>query len=178
MTYELKRLLVRKFFKVMFIGLAFLILTRVGTHFFITKPQAEIATVVDSERQPAADSYARVQSSAKMSKPSQDESNRDIVEIMNKRYPKMGHNGIRVDRVSYLNKLFTFHKTYTQHTVEMFDQEELRKLEPQLIAELCSSTMVDMLRNGAVGIGNSVSDKNGKLIQVYYANKEDCQVKE
>lgn len=158
----------KKFLKTILLGLALLLITRVSTHFFITKPQPQVLTGnVQSEKLPAT--------LAPAPRLTRDEFIQGVVKTMNERYPKMGPNGVRIDRVSYVDKIFMFHKTYTEHTVDMFDADELRARLPELRAELCRSTMVDMLKDGAIGIGNHVNDKNGVLISSYHATKEDCQ---
>lgn len=139
-----------------------------STYLFITKKQDQVSTEnVQLEKLSWAPPPAGV---------TQDEYLQGIVKMMNEaRYPKMGPNGVRVDRVSYVVKIFMFHKTYTEHTVEMFDANELRASLSELRAELCKSTLFDLFKNGAIGIGNHVKDKNGILINSFYATKEDCQ---
>lgn len=157
----------KRFWKTVLFGLALLLITRVSTHLFITKKQEQVSTEnVQLEKLSVVPPALQL---------TQDEHIQGVVNIMNERYPKMGPNGVRIDRVSYVDKIFMFHKTYTEQTVEMFDADELRASLPELRAELCKSTLVDMLRKGAIGIGNHVKDKNGILINSYYATKEDCQ---
>ena len=165
-----------KFLKMLLVGLALFVITRVGTHLFLSGP-----------RQPGAGSSARPPASPPASPPtaaaaqpgtprlSPEEFNQGVVAIMNKRYPKMGPGGVRIDRVSYADKRFTFHKTYTEHTADMFDPEELRENRPLLIAELCASTLADMFREGVAEIGNEVRDRNGVLIHAFHASKQDCE---
>ena len=138
--------------KFIFLGIVLLMLLQVDTQLLIVGAQAQTLMT-------------------------QDERIKGVVEIMNQSYPRTGPNGVRVDHVSYVNKIFTFHKTYTQHTVDMFDREELRNKLPEMRTEFCSSAaMIDILKNGAIGVGNSVSDKNGILIQAFHVSKKDCKI--
>lgn len=167
-----------KFLKTILFGIALFAITRVGTHLFIAKPQAQVGTGSAETLAAHSQPGQRTATPVPAARRNDDEFNQGVVTMMNQRYPKMGANGIRIDRVSYVNKLFMFHKTYTEHTVDMFDSNELRGSLPELIADLCGSTMVDMFKNGAIGIGNHVSDKNGVLIHFYHATKEDCEKNE
>ena len=92
----------KKFLKIVLIGLVVLLITRVSTHFFITKPQSQALTGnLQSEKLPATPTP--------MPRLTRDEFIQGVVKTMNERYPKMGPNGIRIDRVSYVDKVFMFH---------------------------------------------------------------------
>lgn len=176
--YFLYTQFIRKLFKVVLLSLAVLVATRLVTHLVIVpwstpaSPALAMSTAPQPDLAPA--SAPTSVSAIVGSREEQQAFMQGVVATMNAAYPKSLPSGVRIDRVSYDLGHFIFHKTFTEHTVDMFDQDELLAKRPAMVAEMCASTAADMLVKGADAIGYRVSDKNGVLIHEYYANKVDC----
>lgn len=115
------------------------------------------------------------QSEKQNSKMTQTELERLAV-ALNKTYPKILADGVRIDRVSTGLGLITYHKTLTNHSVHEFDvSPSSRKANhKRFIEDTCSNPGVKNYLTSGISFQTIYRDKNGTMVFDYVAHPSDC----
>lgn len=131
----------------MLIGLALLVLTRIGVGFMNSN----------------SDKRATPASLEKL-----------VTEMNSTRYPKTSPDGVRIERLSSKGYVLTYHKTFVDRMADEFPKNHFSSISADLIKEVCHSELKTLLKDG-VSVEMTYNDKSGKLVGSYTAAASDCK---